>query len=332
MVRQLLNHTSGIYSFTSLPQSDDNERRDLTHDQVLALIKDKPLDFEPGSQWRYDNSGFYIAGMIVERVTGEEYGAYLQEHIFKPLGMTASSLCDARMVVPHLASGYEVERGAFVNAAFLSWKLPFAAGSICSTASDLVRWQTAMNGGHVIAPASLTLMRTPTTLADGASIDYGLGTRLGMLDGHRIAGHTGTGGGYASVMETFPDDHLTIVVLTNTGSGMQHAVSMARAIAREVLHLPAPPLRDLPVPNDERAALIGRYESEEGPVEVFEGEGKLHFRIAGPGVEGTQQRQTALVYAIDEDVEVRFLVRDGHATWAQVYQDGLFADAKRWVP
>ena len=104
-VRQLLNHTSGIYSFTSLPEAEASERLDLTHDQVLALFKDKPLDFEPGTAWRYNNSAFYIAGMVVERVTKQEYGAYVREHLFKPLGMNSAQLCYARIVVPHLASG-----------------------------------------------------------------------------------------------------------------------------------------------------------------------------------------------------------------------------------
>src|SRR6476469_6714393 len=178
-VRQLLNHTSGIYSFTSLPNAADNERLDLTHDQVLGLIKDKPFDFEPGTRWRYDNSAFYLAGMVVERVTNQEYGAYVREHVFKPLGMSSASLCDARMVVPHLASGYELNGGALVNAAFMSWKLPFALGGVCATASDLLKWQAALDTGRVVTQSSLGHMRTPTTLADGTKIDHGLGTCLG---------------------------------------------------------------------------------------------------------------------------------------------------------
>ena len=209
-VWQLLNHTSGIYSFTSLPDAANNERLELTHEQVLGLIKDKPFEFEPGTRWRYDNSAFYIAGMVVERVTKQEYGAYVREHVFKPLGMSSASLCYARMVVPHLASGYEVEGGALVNAAFMSWKLPFAAGAICATATDLLKWEAALDTGRVLTRSSLALMRTPTTLADGTKIDYGLGTRLGSLDGHRMLGHTGSGGGFRNVFESFPDDHLTL--------------------------------------------------------------------------------------------------------------------------
>src|SRR3954470_19144697 len=216
-VQQLLNHTSGIYSFTSLPDAANNERFELTHEQVLGLIKDKPFDFEPGTRWRYNNSAFYLAGMVVERVTKQEYGAYVRGRVFKPLGMSSASLCYARMVVSHLASGYEVDDDALVNAALITWKLPFAAGAVCATATDLAKWQAALDSGRVLTPSSLALMRTPTTLADGTKIDYGLGTRLGSLDGHRVLGHTGSGGGFRNVFESFPDDHLTIVILMNLG-------------------------------------------------------------------------------------------------------------------
>jgi CubicO group peptidase (beta-lactamase class C family) len=107
------------------------------------------------------------------------------------------------MVVPHLTSGYENDRGVLVNAPFLSWKLPFAAGAICATASDLLKWQVALDSGRVLKASSLKLMRTPTMLADGTTVDYGLGTRLGSLEGHRILGHTGSGGGFGNVIENF---------------------------------------------------------------------------------------------------------------------------------
>src|ERR1041385_5539997 len=263
-VRQLLNHTSGIYSFTSLPDAASNERLELTHEQVLGLIKDKPFDFEPGTRWRYDNSAFYLAGMVVERVTKHEYGAYVREHVFKPLGMNSASLCYARMVVPHLASGYEVDGGALVNA-FMTWKLPFAGGAVCATASDLLKWQAALDSGRVLTPSSLALMRTPTTLADETKIDYGLGTRLGSLDGHRMLGHTGSGGGHRTVLASFPDDRLTIVILINTEDGSPAPVAVAAEIARAALGLAKKKsaLLDLPVPGEELAALTGKYDSVE---------------------------------------------------------------------
>lgn len=326
-VRQLLNHTSGIYSFTSLADAANNERLELTHEQVLGLIKDKSFEFEPGTRWRYDNSAFYIAGMVVERVTKQEYGAYVREHVFKPLGMSSASLCDASMVVPHLASGYEMEGGALVNAAFMSWKLPFAAGAICATATDLLKWEAALDTRRVLTRSSLALMRTPTMLADGTKIDYGLGTRLGSLDGHRMLGHTGSGGGFRTVLASFSDDHLTIVVLINTDDGSAPPAAMAADIARAALGLKKNALLDLQVPNAELAALIGKYDSDEGLVEIFARDGKLHFRILESQTEGVLLRQAENVYAIDENVEIHF-VMSGQRKWFMVYHGGLFLDAK----
>src|SRR5690349_3447524 len=326
-VRQLLNHTSGIYSFTSLPNAADNERLELTHEQVLGLIKDRPFDFEPGTRWRYDNSAFYLAGMVVERVTKQDYGTYVREHIFKPLGMRSASLCYARMVVPHLASGYEVDHGALVNAEFMTWKLPFAGGAICATATDLLRWEAALDAGRVLTPSSLALMRTPTTLADGTKIDYGLGTRLGSLDGHRMLGHTGSGGGYRTVLASFPNDHLTVAVLINTDDGSAPPADMAADIARAVLGLKKNVLLDLPVPGAELAALTGKYDSDEAIAEIFARDGKLHFRILESQSEGVLLRQAENVYAIDENTEVRFVASGGQPKWCISYVGGLFLGA-----
>jgi D-alanyl-D-alanine carboxypeptidase len=330
-VQQLLNHTSGIYSFTSLPDATNNERLELTHEQVLGLIKDKPFDFEPGTRWRYNNSAFYLAGMVVERVTKQEYGAYVREHVFKPLGMSSASLCYARMVVPHLASGYEVDGGALVNAAFMTWKLPFAGGAVCATATDLAKWQAALDSGRVLTPSSLALMRTPTTLVDGTKIDYGLGTRLGSLDGHRVLGHYGGEGrgGFRPLLESFPDDHLTIVILMNMGDAASPSpVAVAPEIARAALGLKKKALLDLPVPEAELAALSGKYDSDEGPVEIFARDGKLHYRIPGSEIEAVVRRQAENVYAIDENTEAHFLVSGGRAAWSMVYIGGLLMDAK----
>lgn len=332
-VRQLLNHTSGIFSFTSLPEAEANERRDLTHDQLLALIKNKPADFEAGAAWRYNNSAFYLAGMVVERVTGKEYGEYVREQVFKPLGMNSAQMCDARTVVPHLASGYDRDKGSVVNAAFLSWKLPFAAGAICATATDLLKWQAALDDGRVLSPSSLKLMRAPTVLSDGTVIDYGLGTRLGMLDGHRVLGHTGSGGGFANALESFPDDHLTVVVLTNMEVGANLPLALAAAIARPLLGLPEKkPLSDLPVPNEELASLsAGTFTSDEGTVENFARDGKLFFRDLPSRAEGPMLRQAENVYAVGGDTEVHFLISQHRATWAIVYTGGMMMDAVQRV-
>jgi CubicO group peptidase (beta-lactamase class C family) len=234
------------------------------------------------------------------------------------------------MVVPHLASGYEVDDRTLVNAAFVSWKLPFAAGAVCATATDLLKWEAALDSGHMLSQSSLALMRTPTMLADRTKIDYGFGTRLGSLDGHRLVGHTGSGAGFRNVFESFPDDHLTIVILMNLGDPASPPPGvMVAEIARAALGLTKKnALLDLPVPSTEIAALSGKYDSDEGPVEIFGREGKLYFRIPGRQVERAVRRQAENVYAINENTEARFLISGGRAEWSMVYIGGLLMDAK----
>jgi CubicO group peptidase (beta-lactamase class C family) len=193
-----------------------------------------------------------------------------------------------------------------------------------------VKWQAGLDAGRVLSTSSLKLMRTATTLSDGTVVDYGLGTRLGMLEGHRVLGHTGGGGGFAGALDYFPDDHLTIVVLVNTEVGANPALTLAAGIARPLLGLPEKTLRDLPVPQQELAALTpGTFNSDEGTVETFARGGKLFYRDLPSRAEGPLLRQAENVYAVNEKTEVHFVIRQGHATWGIVYTGGMMMDATR---
>ncbi len=331
-IRQLLNHTSGIPNYTSLPGEAANEQLDLSQEQVLKLIADAPPDFDPGTSWRYTNSGFYLAGMIAENVSHQPYATLVHDRIFAPLQMPSSSLCDAVAPISNLAYGSEVSDGKLAAAAKMSWKLPFAAGGLCSTPSDLLRWQITLNKEHVVSKRSLALMRTPTVLADGSSIDYGLGTRIGLLDGHRIYGHTGSGGGYTTALLTLPDDKLSLAILINTASDGA-ATELAGAIVRTILAITPIALRDIPVPAEELACIPGVYDSDEGPLDLQAVNGKLHFQIPGvPGAAGAITRQGRYNYAIDENRRVHFLCVPDRSRWALIYSAGLMTDAKRSGP
>jgi CubicO group peptidase (beta-lactamase class C family) len=174
-------------------------------------------------------------------------------------------------------------------------------------------------------------MRTPTVLTDGTSIDYGLGTRLGSLQGHRVVGHTGGGGGFGNVLISYPDDHLTVSVLTNTGSSAGTALGLATAIARPMLGLPEKKLADTPVPPDELVGLTGIFESDEGTIENFAKDGKIHFRNSSNGAEGVLLRQDKNIFALTPDIEIHLLTRNNHAQWGLVYTGGLFMDAARRI-
>jgi CubicO group peptidase (beta-lactamase class C family) len=325
-IQQLLSHTSGLYNFTSLPDADAHETRDWTHEQAFALFRDKPFDFAPGTRWRYSNSGFYLAGVAIERVAGVPYARYIKEAVFAPAGVTTASLCTVHDIVDNLANGYDVVKGSLLPGPQMTWSLPFAAGAVCATASDLVHWQNAVDSSRVISTDSLRRMRTPTRLSDGVEIDYGFGTRIGSFEGHRVFGHTGSGGGFTSILQSFPDDGVTIAVLSNTDGA--RVANVSAQIASTIFGIEHHDPQDLSVPAAEAQAVTGTFDSDEGPVETLPCGDKMCFRIPGSGVQSGVKRQAPFVYALDANTTVRFHQRAARADWAFVYRAGFLSDAK----
>jgi D-alanyl-D-alanine carboxypeptidase len=139
-IRQLLNHTSGIRSFTAIPEFASKERLDLTDDELLAVFQDEAFDFEPGTNFLYNNSAYYMLGMVIERVSGRAYRDHMRDEVFVPLGLADTRACDDHQLIPHRARGYTVSGGALQNAPFISMAPPKGGGNLCSTALDLAKW------------------------------------------------------------------------------------------------------------------------------------------------------------------------------------------------
>lgn len=151
-VRHLLNHTSGIKSYTSLgPKWARVVRLDLMTDSLIALVANEPFDFKPGDAYRYNNSGYFLLGMIIEKLSGKPYGQYLKDEFFTPLGLKSTIYCDQAPLIKHRAQGYATQTtggGGFINAEPLSMTQPYAAGSLCSSVNDLVVWTQALSSGR----------------------------------------------------------------------------------------------------------------------------------------------------------------------------------------
>jgi CubicO group peptidase (beta-lactamase class C family) len=260
LVRHLLNHTSGIPSYTDVPEFGRVSRLDLPHDSLLAVIAKDSLQFEPGSHVYYNNTGYFILGMLIEKITGKTYGDYLAENIFRPNGLAATTYCDTRRIIPHRAQGYQMGQRGLENAPFLSMDLPYAAGSLCSTIGDLVAWTKLLNDGRIVSAASFREMITSARLTSGRPMNYGFGLMPDTLGGHRVIQHGGGINGFISHVMYLPQDTLTVVVLANTSPAPSEPV--ATAIARAVLGLPAAtptPPKDLPLSAADRAKYVGNY-------------------------------------------------------------------------
>ncbi|HEV2328235.1 MAG TPA: serine hydrolase domain-containing protein [Verrucomicrobiae bacterium] len=236
-IRHLLSHTSGIHSYDDM---DGFElRQHLTQAQFISRLARHPLDFQPGEKWVYCNAGFNLLGYIVENVSGEDYLSFLKEYIFTPLGMTNTAMRDPIQLIPHRAAGYVFEHGRYSNRDYDLTDL-FSAGSIVSTVSDLAKWDEALMNGGLLSASSKQLWWTPARLNDGhvvpvsrdGSRTYGFGWFLQTLDGHKNIGHTGITSGFSAANELYPDDHLTVIVLSNTDEGR-----FAGQLAGKVAHV-----------------------------------------------------------------------------------------------
>jgi D-alanyl-D-alanine carboxypeptidase len=215
-VRQLLGHTSGIRSYTGMPEWRPTARTDLSISELIATFRDQPFDFDPGESWRYNNSGYVLLGAIIEQLSGASYADFVRARIFEPLGMTGSSYGDAARITPNRIPGYSRRDGEVVNADFISMTHPHAAGALLSTVDDLARWDAAITAGELLGEAGWRQAMTPILLNDGRSTGYAAGWALGRLGSYTTAEHGGGIPGFSTNAIRVPEAGLFVAVLTNS--------------------------------------------------------------------------------------------------------------------
>lgn len=214
-IHQLLNHTSGIKSFTDMTNGFRLADH-LTQNQFIEKVGSYPLEFPPGEQYKYGNTGFVLLGYIIENVTRTNYWAWMSKEIFQPVGMTATGDRNPLRIIPQRARGYVKN-----NAGGLDNRDPdltdlFSTGAMVTSLNDLVRWDDALRNGRILSSESRELMWTPTKLKDGTIKHYGLGWGV-ATDRRANIGHSGYTSGFSSSFQIYPADHLTIIVMCNLG-------------------------------------------------------------------------------------------------------------------
>ena len=256
-VRRLLDHTSGMVGLTEMPEFSLlvwNQR--FPRDSAYALIKRTTFQFPTGTAQMYNNSAFWLAGLIVEKASAMTYEDYVEQRIFAPLGMTRSMYCNSAEHVPRRANGYSVQNGVIRRAPTNVHTWPFAAGSLCSTAGDLVKWVKALHGGKVLSPKSYQEMIAPAKLSDGTPLRYGLGIAVGKDSrGLTYIGHGGTNSGFGAEVGWYPDGQLAVVVLMNSNPGTDPG-DVGGALAAELLPWKRPAVAAF---TGDAAPLVGTY-------------------------------------------------------------------------
>jgi len=214
-IEHLLTHTSGVPSYTGMAEWRPRVREDMKLQDLIAIFKDKPLDFNPGEQWNYSNSGYILLGAIVEKVAGKSYEQFVEEEIFQKLGMAHSRYGHAEEIVPLRATGYAQDGKGFRNAEYLSMTQPYAAGSLMSTVDDLAIWGRALEIEALLKKASLDRMLTSFKLNSGVSTHYGYGIAVSDFEGERVIEHGGGIFGFVTHMARIPEERVFVAILSN---------------------------------------------------------------------------------------------------------------------
>jgi CubicO group peptidase (beta-lactamase class C family) len=215
-IEHLLTHTSGIKNYTGLGKFDMLvKRRDITPKELVDFFKNEPMDFPPGTDYRYSNSGYILLGYIVELVSGKPYAEYIRETFFDPLGMKHSFYDNASLIIPGRVSGYQKRNGHFENSDYLSMTLPYAAGSILSTVDDLLTWHVALMNNKVLTAETLTKAHTSYKLADGRLTGYGFGWELGNIQGSPTFKHSGRINGFLTFAVYLPAEKIFVAIFSN---------------------------------------------------------------------------------------------------------------------
>jgi CubicO group peptidase (beta-lactamase class C family) len=255
-IRRLLDHTSGIRGLTEIAEFRELQHRGWSRDSAIAMMARQPFDFEPGDAMIYNNSAYVLLGHIVEKASGMSYEQYVEEMIFDKLGMDQSSYCNNNEIVRGRTSGYGYMGEAVRRAPQNDHTWPFSAGSLCSSAGDLVTWLHALHGGVVLSDRSYRDMTSPATLADGTPLRYGMALTLGPDPRGAVRiGHGGAIAGFNAYAGWYPDAQLAVVVLMNSVGGVS-----PEALAGELAGAVIPPVRSAMRPFEGDATpLLGRY-------------------------------------------------------------------------
>jgi len=212
-LKQLLSHTSGMPEYLDGPDVEAWAVKPATFEQIMARIKDRPLDFPPGSRWSYSNSGYVLLGRVIEVASHESYEHYVKTHLLATAGMGHTTTVADETRVPGMAKGYRHTDGKLEPAPTIHTTVGWAAGNLVSTVADLERWNVALQGGKIVRPADYALMTTPAT----GSTDYGLGLFVDTLDEQPRIGHTGGSFGFTTSNQYFPKQGIQIIAFTNVG-------------------------------------------------------------------------------------------------------------------
>jgi D-alanyl-D-alanine carboxypeptidase len=321
-IEHLLTHTSGIPSYTGKPSFVENIGKDMTVQQMIDTFKNDPLEFDPGTRYAYNNSGYFLLGAIIEKLSGQSYAKFVERRFFVPLKMTQSAYEGFERGPAKRAAGHKRGEKGFTAADAISMTQPYAAGALVSTVDDLNRWDQAISAGKLLKPASWKRAFTPYLLANGTSTDYGYGWAIGKLQGSPMVSHGGGINGFSTFALRLPKEKLFVTVLGNTETGNVAPGMVAFKAAALALGKPYPVYKAITLDEKALEAYTGVYKIDDKNTRmVRRDKDKLVMQRSGGGLVPLLAHSPTGFYVDKALTSIEF-VRDAGGAVVQMNVDG----------
>lgn len=273
-IEHLLTHTSGIKSYTSMSEIGQFMRRDMKPEEVIGLFRNQPMDFAPGTRYNYNNSGYFLLGYIIEKVSGKSYPEYIEENFFRKLGMNNSYYGSNSRIIKNRASGYSPDANGVINAEIMSMTIPYAAGSILSTVEDLFKWNQALHSYKLINKETLEKAFTEYKLTDGRGTEYGYGWGLKKIQGSPTIEHGGGINGFLTNAIYLPEEDVFVALFSNSNGKSPNDLSVKMA----ALAIDKPyTYKDITLDEAVLEEYTGVYENDQGDLRLIIREGNQLF-------------------------------------------------------
>lgn len=269
-IRQLLGHTAGIPNYTDVEKPYDHHGTDrIVMDSIISVINDYSLNFKPGTNWKYSNSGFVLLGKIIENISRQKFRTYVKEHIFDILGMKQSSFYDFYDIIPGLSKGYEIteeNKGKIVHAKAVK-PGTLADGGIVSTVNDLTIWYDAIKNNSLITEQSKKIAFTSQQLSDGRKTNYGLGWWTATLGTYATVEHGGNIHGSECYSLWIPEKKLQVIILSNLNRS--NPAKLAVQLASTILKIPSTSGQLVTLKIDTLKKFVGVYQHDDGTERII---------------------------------------------------------------
>lgn len=324
-IHMLLNHTSGIKEYSQKGDifKFNNGNSEIPKDSVIRLFKDLPFNFSPGSFWSYSNTGYILLGYIIEQVSGQLYGEYINKTIFEPANMLNSGTFKQNLLIPKKAYGYSQSQDGIITQTVLPFNIGYSDGGLYSTVNDLFKWSSVLNSHKIISKESLNKMMTPNREEGGA----GYGLFIDNFFGRKVAFHTGNMPGYSSIMIHYLNEEIIIIILTNRECNLDFlpkglaSIMFGKEVLTPYYH------KAISLKKESLKKFTGKFEGS-FPFEVIEKEGKLYMSF-GNEIELFPESSTKLFISDpDVDIQIEYLFNKNEILKVYYIEGGVKTETK----